>query len=153
MPRIRIALAAGTASVLTAAALVASAPAATTKLTATMNGAQEVPSKGDRNGSGRATITFGTSKGVCYRFTLRNVERKIDAAHIHAGKRGKAGAIVIGLFTSPKTVKRGKISGCTKGASADDVRDVLAQPGDFYVNLHTKTFPSGSVRGQLRKAS
>jgi hypothetical protein len=27
--------------------------------------------------------------------------------------------------------------------------DVLAHPGDYYVNVHTADFPGGAVRGQL----
>lgn len=150
MTRIRIAIAAGAAVVITSALALAPAPAATsTKLYATLSGKQEVPGKGDPNGTATATITFSSTRGTCYIIRPKRLEGKIAAAHIHSGKRGKAGGIAIDLFVSPKTARNGRISGCTKGAASAAVDNVRSRPANFYVNVHTATYPNGAARGQL----
>lgn len=34
-------------------------------------------------------------------------------------------------------------------SSTELVRDILANPAGFYVNVHNAEFPNGTVRGQL----
>jgi hypothetical protein len=35
-------------------------------------------------------------------------------------------------------------------ASAADIADILANPQNYYFNVHTALNPSGAIRGQLR---
>jgi len=65
--------------------------------TVALNGANEVPEKGDRNGSGTITIDFFTDAGgeglapvafpgeyyLCYDLVLRNLGGEVTGAHIH----------------------------------------------------------------------
>ena len=146
MTRTRIAIAACAAIVLTAT-LAVSSPAATQHFYATLSGAQEVPAEGDPDGSATVTFTVSPTKGLCYVFRLRKLETP-QAAHIHRGKKGKAGAILLNLFTRARTPKDGKISGCAK-ITASQLGQIAAKPSSFYVNLHTKKSPSGAARGQL----
>ena len=44
----------------------------------------------------------------------------------------------------------GKVKDCAT-ASADVVKDILQNPGNYYVNVHTSDFPAGAIRGQLSK--
>src|SRR5262249_57148582 len=66
------------------------------------------------------------------------------AAHIHIGAAGTSGNVVVPL----KTPSGGQSNGCT-AATRSLVAAMLAKPAAFYVNVHTKEFPGGAVRGQL----
>jgi hypothetical protein len=44
----------------------------------------------------------------------------------------------------------GSSSGCTTvGVDRDLAKDILKNPEDYYVNVHTTLFPYGAIRGQL----
>lgn len=121
------------------------APAATA-LTASMNGAAEIP-KGDPDGRGSGRITLDRAKGrVCYRITLSRVG-KVGAGHIHKGKAGAAGPVVVALFGKPTS----RPSGCVSGVSKSVIRSIERNPRAFYLNVHNSTYPAGAVRGQLRR--
>ncbi len=148
MTRPRIALATCTVIVVVVAAAALAVPSAgATRLYATLSGAQEVPSRGDPDGSARVTLTFSGDKGVCYVIRPRKLETP-QAAHIHSGRKGMAGGILVDLFTKARAPIDGKIAGCAK-ISAAQVERLVASPGRFYVNVHTKKYPGGAVRGQL----
>ena len=137
-----IALATLVAALVPAFAVAASS--GTTKLSATLTGGAETP-KGAAAGKGSAAITLNGSK-VCWSFTgLAGID-KPAAAHIHKGKPGTAGPVVVpfgGTF---------KASGCTT-APAGVVKAIVASPGSYYVNVHTAKFPAGAVRGQLKAST
>ena len=46
----------------------------------------------------------------------------------------------------------GSASGCTNAARAL-VKSILMHPEDYYVNVHTITFPSGAISGVLAKGT
>jgi hypothetical protein len=71
------------------------------------------------------------------------------AAHIHVGATGTAGAIVVPLRAPNDS---GAASGCV-AASRAIVNRILANAGNYYVNVHTSDFPGGAVRGQLTGTS
>jgi hypothetical protein len=149
MTAVRIAISAAIAA---AALSPVSAPAATSKtIFASLSGKQEVPTKGDPDGTATATITFSASRTMCYVIKPKKMESKIAAAHIHTGKRGKAGGILVDLFTSPKTTKNGRLSGCATRVSKATIDKIFKAPSGFYVNLHTARYPSGAARGQITR--
>ncbi|MBT2510630.1 CHRD domain-containing protein [Streptomyces sp. ISL-98] len=128
---------------------------------ADLTGRQEVPGPGDRNGSGEFwfLIKHGT---LCYSLNVRKIA-KANAAHIHAGKRGKAGPVVVTLKTPlSKYPKGGSSKDCIKAKkhqtpkNADKVLTfrelalIALVPKNFYVNVHNRPFPDGAIRGQLR---
>jgi hypothetical protein len=122
--------------------------AASTTLTAKLSGKSEVP-KGDPNGSGTATIRIDPAKKTaCFTIKLKNIE-PTSAGHIHKGKKGVAGDVVVPLFgtLSSKSTR----TGCARNQKASLLRDILKHPGNYYVNVHTKTYPAGAARGQLTK--
>jgi hypothetical protein len=117
-------------------------------LFATMTGAAEAPATGDSDGRGAATILFPSPTRVCFALLVNNV-KKPNAAHIHRGARGVAGAIAVGL-RPPAVGNGGVVSGCVT-APAALVSEIASRPGGFYVNVHNGDFPGGAIRGQLHK--
>jgi hypothetical protein len=134
-----------------AAVLVLAAPAsgAVKWLEAKMSGAQETAPGGDPNGTGTANLRLNRAKKrVCYTIRVRNID-DVVAAHIHSGRKGVAGSIVVDLITAPEPGDR--FTGCTRGVPKRTISQILDRPRRFYVNVHTGAFPGGAVRGQLRK--
>lgn len=148
MRRSRTLLAAPAAVIVTAALVTGSSAAATTtELYASMSGSQEVPKKANPAASGKAEIKISSAKRLCYSITLKKLSGTPQAGHIHSGKKGKAGPVYVNLFAKPQT-KKGKISGCGS-ATAAQRKAIKAKPANYYVNVHTKKYPDGEVRGQL----
>ena len=114
------------------------------KLTATLVGDFEVPDDGDPDGKGSAAISIDGGK-LCYEVVYHRLA-PVTMAHIHAGAAGKAGEPVVTL----KLDADENIAGCTQIAS-DLATRLLAEPGEYYVNVHTTELPKGAIRGQLGK--
>ena len=117
-------------------------PAAAQSYTAIMTGAQEAPGPGDSDGTGVALVRFeGTT--VHYSIVTQNIGTA-SAAHIHRGAEGvPSGPVVIGFSAATLT------GGTVEGVSQDLINEIRANPGNFYVNVHTSAFPGGAVRGPL----
>lgn len=79
---------------------------------------------------------------VTWRLTFSKLTGKAVAAHLHFGKKGRAGAVAIPLCAQ-----------CLPGAhgTLSITRKVWEAAGDhrLYVNVHTATKPAGEIRGQI----
>jgi len=146
--RIRI-LIAFCAAIAMLSALATVSSAADTKLYSKMSGKVEKP-KGDPDGVGTAVLTFKSNK-ICYDIRPTKAGLTFAAGHIHVGKAGTAGDVVVALFQSPKKVVGGKLAGCSGTVKASDMSKIKAKPGGFYVNIHNAKYPPGAIRGQLSK--
>ena len=105
------------------------------------------PWQGDADGSGDALLTINHGKQqVCWELTVDDITLPATASHIHHAAPGVRGAIVVGLG-APNA--NGTASGCVSGVDRALLRDILTNPGDYYVNVHTSDYPAGAVRGQL----
>jgi len=129
-------------AILAALVVAAGATAATQKgrsLHATLLGRSETP-KGDPDGRGTAEVKFNGTK-VCWEIKVSKVGT-IVAAHIHKGKPGVAGPVVVpfGKTFHPK--------GCVASTAAV-VAAIQRSPGAYYVNVHNAKYPAGALRGQL----
>ena len=109
-------------------------------LHATLTGKVEVP-KGDADGTGTAEVKITGTK-VCWEIKTTKVA-SLSAAHIHKGKAGVAGPVVVPFG------KTYKAKGCatTTAAIAAAIRN---NPRAYYVNVHNAKYPAGALRGQLR---
>ena len=119
------------------------ATVATTNLSATINGAQQVPAN-----SSTATGAFvgvytdnGTTKQLNYSVTYSNFTPTL--AHIHSGAPGASGKVEI-PFASLVSPITGTVT------LSDDQAKALLNNG-LYVNMHSSAFPSGEIRGDIKK--
>ncbi len=134
------------------AGLVAMAPASADNayLFAYMNGAAERPGPGDPDGAGRAVITIddATDK-VCLSLQFTNVTLPTTGLHIHFAPPTSPGPVVV-PFAPPTTNSSYQCVIVENEALLDNI---AANPGDYYINLHTQPgFGPGAIRGQLQKA-
>lgn len=137
----------------TALALVGLAAAApqkdTYKLTANLKARFEVPKP--KNVPAGATGLFTGNAvelendrvSLTWRLSFTKLSGRAAAAHIHVGKPGKAGRVLIALCGPCRTGQRG-----TTTISHAQLRTIRA--GTAYVNVHTARNAAGEVRGQLK---
>ena len=129
----------------TAAALAQAAAAATITFVVPLDGQQEVngsgvPGQGDLDGSGTATLMIDdVTNTISWNIVVNNIVLPLSAAHIHAAPAGTNGSPVVDFS--------GQLTG--SGLVDADLAAVLANPSNFYVNLHNSVFPAGALRGQL----
>jgi len=100
-----------------------------------LTGRGETP-HGAANGSGDAVIAIHSGSVVCWRFAHLHGFLNATVAHIHAGRTGKSGTIVVPLST---------------GAHLHHqvVKAIEDNPAAYYVNIHSLKYPAGAVRAQL----
>ncbi|MGH2808374.1 MAG: CHRD domain-containing protein [Actinomycetota bacterium] len=147
------------ATFLTGIALLALAMAATAvaggrPLVTDMSGAEEVPAGvGDPDGTGTASLTLNAGdEDACYELTWENIDGTMQRAHIHEAAAGVNGPIIVSLFENESFPGTGAASGCDLGdATREEIRRILNDPEDFYVNVHDTVRPGGAIRGQLER--
>lgn len=115
---------------------------------------------GDPNGRGSAYVfgIDGDPTTLCYVLEVDKVA-ELDqapgsgrAAHIHAGAKGTNGPVEVNLAWP----QDGQAADCLtegeagKGLDPGEVQRILANPSQYYVNVHNTEFPNGAIRGQLR---
>lgn len=138
--------AAGVAAASLAAALAAGAAtnAGTTKLEANLRGSNEGAPASNR---GKTEIRLTPSSGkVCWATTITKIDGKPNASHIHKGRRGVSGNVVVPLGAGFKR------QGCTTASKAL-VKAIIKNPGAYYVNVHNAKHPAGAMRGQLARGT
>ena len=114
---------------------------------AAMTVGQEVPHPTAPAGAAGTFTAKSTENGSTVSFhwvlTFHGLSGKAVAAHVHAGKKGKAGAPLISLCGPCKSGQSGTVK--IKGA----VEEAL-EKGGAYVNVHTAKNGAGEIRGQVR---
>jgi CHRD domain len=112
---------------------------------------------GDLDGSGTAVLTVDLRNGtVCYDITVTGIGEPtepaagIGNAHIHSYTLN--GAIAVDLETQfvlvAGTIDTYRAIDCVT-APRQVLVDILLHPEDYYVNVHTTSFPGGAVQGDL----
>jgi hypothetical protein len=113
---------------------------------ARLSGANEVGG-GDPDGRGKIDI-YEEHGQACFTLTWRNIGAP-TAAHIHKGVRGKNGPVVHTFYSGRPITDSRRLERCTSDYDADLAAAVLANPSDYYVNVHNREYPDGAIRGQL----
>ena len=98
--------------------------------------------KGSGTFSGTVTRN-GSDASLTWKLTFAHLSGKAVAAHIHTGRAGKSGAVVIPLCAPCRSGAHGTIK--LKPAQLS----LVLRSGASYVNVHTQKNPNGEIRGQL----
>ena len=113
---------------------------------ASLNSRQETPRpKRAVTARGSFTGTYVENKTgaiLKWKLTFTRLTGSATAAHIHSGKRGVAGAVIVPLCGPCKSGR----TGTTKISKA--VVETLEKNG-AYVNVHTAMNAGGEIRGQV----
>lgn len=125
---------------------------------ATLTGAQQVPPvRTQATGTARLEVA---DRGQALAYDIRAVRIKgLIEEHIHLGRRGSNGPVVVSLLTLPTPGVSGSVqikgyftaanlTGPLAGHPLNDLISALRQ-GSTYVNVHTVRHPDGEIRGQL----
>jgi hypothetical protein len=118
-------------------------------LKARLSGAEEVPGPGVKDGTGAFLIEVGATKG-CYDLKVTMGE-KPTKAHIHRGAPGVSGPVVVDLMPAFTPGETAFTATSCVDLPGDIGAKLVADPGAYYVNVHTEAHPDGAVRGQLSK--
>ena len=123
-----------------------STAAAPVKVSAKLTPGQEVPRPKGSKGSGTFTATLSASGKLTYTLTFKRLTGPPFASHLHMGKPGTSGPVVVPLCASPKTCRSP-----IKGRKALTKSFIAAmRRGDAYVNVHTVKNPGGEIRGLIK---
>lgn len=155
-PRTQIALSALASAALIGTAIAAPVSQGGRKFTVALTGTAEQVGgaavgtfDADASGTVHVFVNPGQRR-VCWEFeNLVNVDPTISNAHIHAGAVNAMGSPVVHFFNGTGNAD---LEHCT--ASTLDRRllvDIIQNPQNYYVNLHTTAYPNGAIRGQMSK--
>jgi hypothetical protein len=131
-----------------------------TPLVSRMLGANEVPNStpgsqtNDPDGFGFASVTFDlvtVPPNVCWDLSYGNLTGTPLMAHIHGPAAPGVNAGVVIAFTPFTTLTATGASACRDLTAGEAViaADIVANPQNYYTNVHTSDFPGGAIRGQL----
>jgi CHRD domain len=143
---------------------------APTVFTVALSPANEVPpiANAESTERGTATITINTTKDSSGTVTAGTIDfnvtlngfpastTQLNAAHIHGpnAPAGVAAGVFVGTRLTPGsvTVSNGNASFTDNGVDpgVDKINQILANPTQFYFNVHTPANAGGVMRGQLR---
>jgi hypothetical protein len=143
-------------------------PASSAMFTAAMLPSSEVPPvTGDEaRGSGTATLTFNLTRDGAGTITAATMDATfsvqgypagtaLTASHIHPGAAGANGGVFVslGLAAGEVTFATGSGTFTKRGVAltADEANSIMANPANYYLNIHTAANPGGAARGQLTR--
>src|SRR6478672_132920 len=125
---------------------------------AKLSGKNEVPPK-DTKATGTATFNVIGTDSITYTVHVKDMQM-VTAAHIHQGKAGENGPVLVKLFstTTPSAMTNGELAKGTITATnlegplaGKQVTDLISmiKSGGTYANVHTTANPMGEIRGQI----
>jgi hypothetical protein len=153
---------------------VATADEGATTFATSLSGFNETPPVLS-NGTGSFHLTLNGNTAT-FTETFSNLSSPVTQSHIHFAQRGVAGGVFVFLCTNlgngPAGTQAcpaggGTITGtitaasiiapggdgppANQGITAGDFQALvrILRSGDAYVNVHTKSFPAGEIRGQV----
>lgn len=131
----------------------------------TLNGFQEVPAIATA-GVGQFKVTISADETtIAYELSYSGLEGgAVSAAHIHLGQLGVNGGVIAFLCggSKPACPASGPVTGTIvaadivgpagQGIAAGDLAKAIRaiRVGKAYANVHTATYGSGEIRGQIK---
>jgi YD repeat-containing protein len=120
--------------------------AAATSFDVALSGQHDVPPI-KTDGSGTAKVTYDpASRKVEWTVTYKGLKSPVTMAHFHLGAEGANGPPVVWLTKKGDKDVKSPIVGSAV-LTPDQAKQFLA--GAWYVNVHTKQYPDGVIRGQV----
>jgi hypothetical protein len=152
--RASVLIAVGLVGLIAALTLAGQASGGGRPLSATLSGASENPPTGS-SATGQTAVRLNHGQGtVCYDMSVSGLSSNPTMAHIHEAPAGVNGPVVVTLFSgssAPTSTSFTLTNVCVSNVSKDLIKDIIQNPSEYYVNVHTSTFPGGEIRGQLSK--
>jgi hypothetical protein len=99
-------------------------------------------------GTGTADIEISSDRSqICWDIQglVGSVDGDATAMHIHSGAEGDRGPVVVDLISGNEA--------CAEYVPASTLREIVEEPANYYVEVHSEQHPDGAVRGQLEAAS
>ena len=124
------------------------------QFTTKLSGQEEVPPTNSQ-ATGMAEFTV-MGDSVEYTVNASGMQG-VTAGHIHSGKQGENGPVVVTLFKNDSptnevsetgSITPDKLEGPMAGKQLTDLASAMSN-GDTYVNVHTEQNPNGEIRGQI----
>ncbi len=101
-----------------------------------------VPAAATGRFTGTAVEQENDRARLTWRLTFSKLSGRALAAHIHIGRPGKAGVVMVGLCGPCRNGQRG-------AATVSHAQLATIRAGRAYVNIHTAKNGAGEIRGQL----
>lgn len=115
-------------------------------LNVTGSGAQEVPGPGEEGSTVTGQFTFDKAAGtITYTVRVAGNAEPAAAAHLHEAPAGEAGDVVVTLDAA--AVNAG--AQASLNVAPELVAEIAANPAEYYLNVHSPSFPAGFARAQL----
>jgi hypothetical protein len=133
---------------------------------ADLSAANETPpvTNAESTARGTATITFNlgrdsagtiTSSSATFQVFLSGLPSgsAINVAHIHPGRAGVAGNVLVNTTLTPGEVivanGAAEFTKANINLPVDQAQAIMADPAGYYFNVHSALNPTGVARGQL----
>ncbi len=150
MKKLLTALVLGAVAALAVTALALGAARDTYTVGATLNAKAEVPAPAGAPAAAKGSfsgkyVEHKDTATLTWRLTFSGLSGPGMAAHIHMGKAGVAGPVIVPLCGPCKSGQSGKAT-----ISAAVIKAL--ESGKAYVNVHTAKNAAGEIRGQVKVA-
>lgn len=145
------------------------------RLGANLVGYEETPLTLSTTGNGRFdALIHNDGSEIVYQLSYSDLEGAVLQAHIHLGQRHTSGGIAVFLCSNlgngpagtqacpaaPATITGAiaatdVIGPAGQGISAGEFEELVRaiRAGSTYANVHTSLYPSGEIRGQIRRGN